>query len=105
MYTDDVSSLGTSVGFEARCAEHMSTGQRMFWTFEKTTPANATIMEINNGTFVGRLLKEFKKISSMQLCCSSLLRLSLADTISQLAEEMFKTEINSCLKFFMVVLK
>jgi hypothetical protein len=105
MYTDDVSSLGTSVGFEARCAEHMSTGQRMFWTFEKTTPANATIMEIDNSTFARRLLKEFQKVDPMQLCCSNLLRLSMADTISQLAQEMFKTEINSCLKFFLIVLK
>jgi hypothetical protein len=105
MYTDDGSSLGASVDFEARRAEHMSTGQRMFWAFEKTTPANATIMEINSGTFTGRLLKEFQQIGPMQLCCSNLLRLSLADTISQLAEEMFKSEINSSLKFFLIVLK
>jgi hypothetical protein len=77
----------------------------MFWAFEKTTPANATIMEIDNSTFARRLLKEFQKVDPMQLCCSNLLRLSMADTISQLAQEMFKTEINSCLKFFLIVLK
>jgi hypothetical protein len=45
----------------------------MFWALEKTTPANATIMEINRGTFTGRLLKELQKVDPMQLCCSILL--------------------------------
>jgi hypothetical protein len=37
----------------------------MFWAFEKTTPANAMIMEIDSSTFARRLLKEFQKVDPM----------------------------------------
>jgi len=81
----------------------MPTGESMLWGFEETAPANAMILEISRLTFVGRLMEELQKIGTMHLCCSSLLRLSLVSAISQLAEEMFKTEINSCVKLFAIV--
>lgn len=86
MDLDDGSGLGASVSFETRRAEHMPTGESMLWSFEETAPANAMILEISRLTFVGRFMEEFQKIATMHLCCSNLLRLSLASVISQLAE-------------------
>ena len=103
MDLDDGSGLCASVRFETRRAEHMPTRESMLRSFEETAPANAMILEISRYTFVGRSMEEFQKIATMHLCCSNLLRLSLASAISQLAEEMFKTEINSCVKFFAII--
>lgn len=100
MDLDDGSGLGAPVRFETRRAEHMPTGESMLWSLEETAPANAMILEICRLTFVGRLMEEFQQIATMHLCCSNLLRLSLASAISQLAKELFKTEINSCAKLF-----
>ena len=105
MYSDDGSALRTSVSFDARRAEHMSTAESMFWGFEVATPANGTILETNSCTFGSRLREEVQKVVSIHLYGGNLLRLSITGIVSQLVEEMLKTVVNFSSELFVIILE
>jgi len=75
----------------------------MFRGFKETAPADAMIMEIDRPTFVRRLMEELHNIVAMHFRCGTFLRLTLSSAVSQLVEEIFEPEINSCVKLISIV--
>lgn len=83
------SAFGMSVCFDARRAENMTTGEYMLWSFKETAPADTAILKGIGFSYLFWVVVKLLDVIAMDSDRSNLLKLSLGNTIDQLAQKMF----------------